>query len=198
MVGEKLSHLRYYSTSKMSSCVPKWGNIFKIEPCMIACLDVTSLSKADIKPPCMCVYSYLHAQMYNKVMLPHPHEQKCLSLYMQMSLVSQCGSHLPSDRACRNCVCVCVTPLYWLLRLASKALTVVQLECNNHPLFSPAAWKRVFSVRSVLIELLIQAKHCMKFILLAQCYCILLYFHGPRFSLFLLNVMALCLSLSFS
>lgn len=56
----------------------------------------------------------------------------------------------------------------WLLFATSSVFPLrpkVQLEWNNHPLFILAAQRRVFSVHSMLVKvLLFQLKHCIKFI----------------------------------
>lgn len=84
----------------------------------------------------------------------------------------------PSETAC---VCVHVKPL----SADSSVLPwrpVVQQEYNNHPLFSPAAWKRLFLAHCVLIKVLFIHPDCH-----AQFQCILLFSHSPHF-LFVLNV----------
>ena len=94
---------------------------------------------------------------------------------MQISSVSQSVwvSHLEWESEC-GCVCVCVGVCFFADSFVLPQRPIVQLGFN-HPLFNRAAWKRASLARCMLIELLlIQVKHRIKFIFVAQCYCILL------------------------
>lgn len=122
-----------------------------------------------------CSLTLLSREMY--INLHADHLQSGTS-FGQYSICSLCV---------RVCVCVGVEPLSAHSVLPWRP--IVQLECN-HPLFSPAAWKRAFCV---LIELLlIQVKHCIKFIFPCS---VLQFPHSPQVFLFLSVIVCLSLCL---